>query len=80
MQEAVAVGRAWDVSEENSKAFVQKQGNHIVTLSPQEQRLWRERAQSVIAAGINDVNKAGLPGREIYETVVQRAQALRAGQ
>jgi len=80
MQEAVAVGRAWDVSEENSKAFVQKQGNHIVTLSPQEQRLWRERAQSVIAAGINDVNKAGLPGREIYETVVQRAQALRAEQ
>jgi len=80
MEEAVAVGRAWDESEARSKAFVQKEGNHIVTLSAQEQRLWRERAQSVIAAGINEATRAGLPGQEIYDTVVQRVAQLRTGQ
>lgn len=78
MEEAVAVGRSWDESEDNSKAFVQKQGNQIVTLSEEEQKLWRERAQPVIEAGIADADKAGLPGREIYDMAVRRAAELRA--
>jgi len=77
MQEAIAVGRAWDESEERSKLFVQNQGNHIVTLSPEQQRLWRERAQTIIEAGIKEADKAGLPGREIFDTAVKRAEQLR---
>jgi len=80
MEEAVAVGRAWDESEARSKQFVQEQGNHIVTLSPEQQNLWRERAQTIIETGIAEANKAGLPGREMYETVLRRAAQLHAGQ
>ncbi|MCB5363315.1 TRAP transporter substrate-binding protein [Pusillimonas sp. CC-YST705] len=76
MNEALAVGRAWDESEDNSKVFVQKHGNEIVVLSPEQQQLWRERAQPVIATGIAEADKAGVPGREIYETAVKRAAEL----
>lgn len=76
MNEALAVGRAWDESEDNSKVFVQKHGNQIVTLSPEQQKLWHERAQPVIEAGIAEANKAGVPAREIYDTAVKRAAEL----
>jgi len=76
MKEAIAVGRSWDESEDNAKAFVQKQGNTIVTLSEEQQKLWREKAQPVIDAGIQQAEKAGTKGREVYEMAVSRAAEL----
>src|SRR5690606_8691263 len=78
IQEAIAVGRSWDESEDNAKAYVQKEGNTILTLSPEQQALWRERAQPVIEAGIAQAEKAGAKGREIYEMAVSRASELAA--
>ena len=79
MKEAIAVGKAWDVSEEEGRKYVLERGNIIVKLSPEQEKLWRERGQPVIAAGIQEADKAGLPGNEIYEMAVKRAAEL-AGQ
>ncbi|MBC7204088.1 MAG: TRAP transporter substrate-binding protein, partial [Pusillimonas sp.] len=76
MQEAIAVGRAWDVSEEQGRAYVKERGNVVITLTPEQKKLWRERAVPVIDAGIQEADKAGLPGKEIYDMAVKRAAEL----
>lgn len=76
MKEAIAVGRAWDVSEDEGRAYVKERGNVFITLTPEQQKLWRERAVPVIDAGIQEADKAGLPGKEIYDMAVRRAAEL----
>lgn len=76
MKEAIAVGRAWDASEDEGRAYVKERGNVFITLTPEQQKLWRERAVPVIDAGIQEADKAGLPGKEIYDMAVRRAAEL----
>lgn len=78
MKEAIAVGRAWDVSEDEGRKYVQERGNVIVKLSAEQEKLWRERAKPVVDAGVDQANKAGLPGREIFDFAVKRAAELAA--
>src|SRR5690606_13632219 len=76
MQEAIAVGRAWDKSVSEVREYLKERSNVFITLTPEQQELWRSRAVPVIDAGIQEADKAGLPGREIYDMAVRRAAEL----
>ncbi|MCC5988158.1 MAG: TRAP transporter substrate-binding protein [Pararhodobacter sp.] len=76
MQEAIAVGRAWDESEISGRAYVQELGNEIYTLPEDEAERWVAAVMPGIDAFLEETEARGIPAREIYENAAARAQEL----
>ncbi len=62
-------GETWDKSDEEGLAYTLEQGNKVVDLSPEENRLWEEKVAPIIEDYINTNKENGLPGAEAVTLV-----------
>ncbi|MCG6877771.1 MAG: TRAP transporter substrate-binding protein [Deltaproteobacteria bacterium] len=58
-------GKAWDESDAAGKAYFLEKGGKIFTLSPEEGEKWKKAVAPVIDEYAADVEKKGLPGKEL---------------
>ncbi|WP_025323083.1 TRAP transporter substrate-binding protein [Deferrisoma camini] len=69
---------AWDqIDEEGRKYYLEKQGGHLVELSPNEAARWKRAVEPVIEEYVKEKEARGLPGRkavEIVRTVLKKYQ------
>jgi TRAP-type C4-dicarboxylate transport system substrate-binding protein len=62
-------GQCWDDMDRQGREFTLKQGNEIITLSPQEMTRWVEAVKSVPEGYIEKTEEKGLPGRAYVESI-----------
>ncbi len=65
-------GAAWDVSDEEGRAFFLEKGKKIVVLSPAEEGRWKAAMEPVLAQYVEACQKAGLDGSGLLAFVRQR--------
>jgi len=58
-------GKAWDESDAAGKAYLLEKGGKIIPLSPEEGAKWKKTVAPVIDEYAADVEKKGLPGKEL---------------
>ena len=58
-------GKAWDESDAAGKAYLLEKGGKIIPLSPEEGAKWKKAVAPVIDEYAADVEKKGLPGKEL---------------
>ncbi len=67
--EQVAMG-LWDIQNETAlKWAVEETRQEIITLTEQEQRLWMQLIEPIVAEYLDSINKLGHSGQEILESV-----------
>lgn len=76
MNEAVAVGRAWDESEISARAYVEELGNEIYSLSPEEEQRWVDAVMPGLDAFIEETEERGIAARDIYDRTAARVREL----
>lgn len=72
MEAAAMFGRAMDEGDKAGLAIAEKAGNNIITLDEAETQRWKDAAQPVIDAWIEEMNGKGLEA----EALVEEASAL----
>ncbi|MCV0395112.1 MAG: TRAP transporter substrate-binding protein [Rhizobiaceae bacterium] len=72
MEAAALFGRVMDEGDKAGLAIAEKAGNNIVTLDEEETQRWKDAAQPVIDAWIEEMKGKGLEA----ETLVEEASAL----
>ncbi len=60
-------GEAWDESDAEGKAFLVAKGGKLIDLSPEEGEKWKAAIAPVIDEYAGDLEKKGLPGKELVE-------------
>ncbi len=60
----VKTGKVWDDIDRKGKELIVKRGNKIISLSPQEQTRWAEKAKPVIDEYVKNMKAKNLPGEE----------------
>jgi len=60
-------GKAWDEIDASGKAFAQKQGTKVVTLSKEEGDRWVKAVQPVLADYVKMTKEKGLPGDQVLK-------------
>jgi TRAP-type C4-dicarboxylate transport system substrate-binding protein len=60
-------GKAWDESDAEGKAFLVEKGGKLVELSKEEGEKWKAAVAPVIEEYAADMEKKGLPGKELVE-------------
>lgn len=63
-------GDAFDRYAAAAEAEVKQKGGDVYQLPPAERKLWLTTAQPVIEAWIADMEKKGLPGKQVYQDAV----------
>jgi TRAP-type C4-dicarboxylate transport system substrate-binding protein len=54
----------WDDIEKSGKAYLEKRGNKIITLSKEEEAKWVEKAQPILDDYVKKMKEKSLPGEE----------------
>jgi TRAP-type transport system periplasmic protein len=57
-------GKIWDEIDKSGKAFTQKLGNQIVSLSAGENKKWEDAVKPILQDYVNNMMGKGLPGEE----------------
>ncbi len=65
IETAAMFGRAMDAGDAVGLAIAQKNGNNIITLDEAETQRWKDTAEPLIDAWIEEMNGKGLPGKEM---------------
>lgn len=60
-------GKAWDESDEEGKAYMISKGGKLIDLSKEESEKWKAAVAPVIEEYAVDMEKKGLPGKELVE-------------
>ena len=60
-------GKAWDESDAEGKAFLAAKGGKLIKLSKEEGDKWKAAVAPVFDEYASDVEKKGLPGKELVE-------------
>ncbi|MFK4754359.1 TRAP transporter substrate-binding protein [Oceanobacter antarcticus] len=68
---AAWMGRILDEMGAKGRTLVKDSGNEIIVLSADETRHWRETAQPVIDAWMDDMNSDGEDGKKLYQRANQ---------
>jgi TRAP-type C4-dicarboxylate transport system substrate-binding protein len=69
---ALKHGQAWDSSDEEGKQFfIDRKGNTLVDLDPQETARWKTAVEPMIAAYVEKLDKDGLNGKAAVEMIQQ---------
>lgn len=66
--------KAWDATKTTSTDKFKKAGGVIQTLSPEEQKVWQEKAKLVWDKWANDLEAKGLPGKAVLEETLKRVE------
>lgn len=69
------VGKAWNEIDESGKAFSQKQGGKVVTLSKEEGERWVKAVQPVLNDYVTMAKSKGLPGDEVLKFALDYLKA-----
>ena len=59
-------GALWDGAADPGRAVARKRGNEVFTLSPAEETRWRAAAQGAHRAWIDEMNRKGLNGKQMF--------------
>jgi len=63
-----AAAKIWDMEEQQGIELVKKTpGHEYITLSPEEQRLWNEKAKATNGPWVKAMEAKGLPGKMLLE-------------
>ena len=65
IETAAMFGRAMDAGDAVGLAIAKKNGNNIITLDEAETQRWKDAAEPLINAWIEEMNGKGLPGKEM---------------
>jgi TRAP-type C4-dicarboxylate transport system substrate-binding protein len=57
----------WDDGADGGRKAARERGNEIIKLSPQEEARWRAASRSAYDAWIEEMNKKGLNGKQMFE-------------
>jgi len=71
-------GEAWDMADEEGRAFVEELGHTVTSLSDAENGKWKERVQPLLDDFVKAAAEKGLPGEEILadlQKIVEGAAA-----
>jgi TRAP-type C4-dicarboxylate transport system substrate-binding protein len=69
------VGKTWDEIDASGKAFSQKQGGKVVTLSKEEGDRWVKAVQPVLNDYVTMAKSKGLPGDEVLKFALDYLKA-----
>ncbi len=67
------VGKLWDAADAPGKAYLQAEGDEVITLSPEEKAVFEQIGAEVTEKVVADLESQGLPAREVYELLRERA-------
>ena len=62
-------GEAWDMSDEEGRAYTLSEGNEIIALSEEENKRWEAAVQPIIEDYIRTTGEKGLPGEKAVALV-----------
>jgi TRAP-type C4-dicarboxylate transport system substrate-binding protein len=57
-------GKIWDEIDKSGKAFTQKLGNQMISLSPDENKRWSEAVKPILQDYVNAMKAKDLPGED----------------
>jgi TRAP-type C4-dicarboxylate transport system substrate-binding protein len=69
------VGKTWDEIDASGKAFSQKQGGKVITLSKEEGERWVKAVQPVLNDYVTMAKSKGLPGDEVLKFALDYLKA-----
>ena len=58
-------GAAWDIADEEGRAFIAELGHDIIPLTPDEQKKWKAAVQPILDEYLKNTTEKGLPGKEV---------------
>ncbi len=64
-------GEAWDLADQEGRAYVEELGKSIVTLSDQENASWEKAVQPLLDDYANAAEEKNLPGKKFLEDLKQ---------
>ncbi len=73
-------GQAWNQADEEGTEFVRGLNREIITLSPEEENLWRAQVGPIVANYLTQSAEKGLPGAEFLAEAQEMIAEARAQQ
>ncbi len=64
-------GKAWDADAAGGRKIAQDRGNEIIKLSANEEKRWRAASKSAYNAWIDEMNKKGLNGQQMFKDLLE---------
>ncbi|MCL1921329.1 MAG: TRAP transporter substrate-binding protein [Kiritimatiellaeota bacterium] len=73
-------GQAWNDADAEGLAFVHELKHEIIPLSAEEQAVWREKVDPLLADSAAKVDAKGLPGSDVLKDIQFLVKVARAGE
>jgi TRAP-type transport system periplasmic protein len=70
-------GKVWDEIDKEGRDFTLKQGNKIITYSPEETQRWAKAVTPLLDEYVQNAKGKGLPGDEILKFALDRVKQLK---
>ena len=64
--------KAWDVADDEGWELVKSLGHEIITLSPEENKIWAEKTSPILDDYVDRTTKAGLPGKQFLDDLQKK--------